>query len=381
MKIAIYGAGKCGEYVLSEIQADKKANIICITFVDNSEELCQKQKYGISIINIDEFMTLYSENTDGVLIAATSPLVAQEMALSLLKRGFSNIFLMPEVILGGKLPILNKNGDLISYIKSIKCCKPVLPYIEYHVSDFCNLKCKGCGHFSNIVTEKKLPDINEFKESLLGLKKKFKNIKVFRLMGGEPFVNPDLGKFIYETKRVFPYSEITIVTNGLLFERITDETIKAIEDCNAVVDISQYPPTREMIEKIINFAEEKQIRLSLGEQKVKFMKQVYRGENPDYEMAYKNCISNKCHFLRGKYLYPCPAVSLVYENKDFLGKNIDEKLVRDNSFDLINGEEDGWEILKKITEPFKFCMHCSTKGEWFDWSISGREAKKEDWLV
>lgn len=43
-----------------------------------------------------------------------------------------------------------ENGDISKMIYPIDYNKPQLSYIEYHVSNHCNLKCKGCGHYSNL---------------------------------------------------------------------------------------------------------------------------------------------------------------------------------------------------------------------------------------
>ena len=72
---------------------------------------------------------------------------------------------------------------------------------------------------------------------------------------------------------------------------------------------------------------------------------------------------------------------LFYENKDFLGLNISEEFLNKNSVDLINGVEDGWDILKKLSSPSGFCKYCSSDVEWFDWEPSNANIRKEDWIV
>lgn len=267
------------------------------------------------------------------------------------------------------------------YIKHISYCKPVLPYVEYHVSDYCNLKCKGCGHFSNLVTEKVFPDIEEFKIEIKKLTKRFKNIKHFRLMGGEPFVNPDLRLFLYEVRKGFPYADIRIVSNGLLIPQMNDETAEAIRECGAIIDISQYPPTRDSIGKILAFTQEKNLQIQIGEKITLFFKQLNFTTSIDSARVYSKCNSRKCHFLRKGRLYCCGAPILFFENKEFLTLNIKKRDVDNASFDLINGNEDGWQILEKFLSPFDFCKYC-TDSQWFDWSVSKKnEIKKEDWIV
>lgn len=380
MKIAIYGAGSCGEYIIQEINSTPISKVEIEVIIDNNPCFSGRTKYNLPIVGLEKFIDIYQNIVECVLVTAWDTLQAQEMAVSLLNKNYNNIYLLPENMCGGRLPLLTQDGKFMSYVKHISFVKPVLPYAEYHVSDFCNLKCKRCGHFSNLVTEKIFPDIREFKDVLDELSKKFRNIKRFRLMGGEPFVNPDLGLFIYEVKRVFPYSDIRVVSNGLLLPNISDRTVEAIKACGAVIDVSQYPPTRHMIEKIITFVQEKKLKIAIGEKITKFMVQKGLDTTEDFERIWTNCFSKACHFLRGRRLYPCPAVILFYENKEFLELNITEEETYKHSFDLNNGNEDGWEILKKFLCPFDFCKYC-TDMEWFDWSVSKDAVKKEDWFA
>lgn len=378
MRLAVYGAGKCGEYVMQEIKGCTNSKIEGALFIDNNTNLQGRDE--TPVISLECFMESYCGTVDGVLVAASDELTVQEMVVSLLNRNYQNIYLLPENVLRGKLPILEKNGNLASYIKHISRCKPILPYVEYHVSDYCNLKCKRCGHFSNLVTEKLFPDIEEFRIALAELGKRFQNIKKFRLMGGEPFINPDLRLFIYEVRKAFPYADISIVSNGLLLPHISEETAEAVRDCGAIIDISQYPPTRKIIGKILKAAEEKNLNVYLSEKIDSFFKSVSSDMSLDYEKIYKDCGSRTCHFLRNGRLYFCPAVSLLFEYKDFLGLDIKEEEVLTHSFDLKNSNETGWEMLKKMLCPFEFCKHC-TQRKWYEWSFSDKIIKKEDWLV
>lgn len=254
MKIAIYGAGSFGEYVWNQIRLIKKSKISCNIFIDKNYQIYNGKKNGLKVIGVNEFFLKYSEDIDGVLIAASSLIYRQEMVLSLIRRGYENVYVVPIEVLTGRLPVLDNEGNFLSYITPFKYSMPVLTYVEYHVSDYCNLKCKGCGHFSNLVTEKKFPKIETFEDMLFGLSKKFRNIKVFRLMGGEPLINPQLPLFIYAVKKFFPYADIRIASNGLLVAEMKTPLVNAIRECNVTVDISQYPPTRLIMEKIIAFS-------------------------------------------------------------------------------------------------------------------------------
>lgn len=380
MKVAIFGAGKRGEYVVRKIQEHNDAKVEAVIFIDNDPIYLNKYKLGIPVVSLKELGKFF--HREGYIIVAAELYTAQEMAVLLLVNGYNNIYMVSNDVIDSELPILNKEGNFMSYIRHIKYCKPCLPYLEYHVSEHCNLKCKGCGHFSNIVKKEKFPNKNEFGSSLFGLSKKFSNIKMIRLMGGEPFLNPDLAFFIYKAKEIFPYSDIRIVTNGLILSKTSTNIIKAIKECGATIDISQYPPTRDIIEDIICFADDNQVKIQIGLEIKSFFASLKSdvNYNTNVERIFSSCISKTCYFLKDKRLYPCPLGILLYENRDFLELDISKEAVMSNSFDLIEGDESGWDILKKLFYPNGFCKYC-TEQRVFAWDTSRGEAKKEDWMV
>lgn len=379
MKIAIYGVGKCGEYVFQNIKMCKNSKIKCNLFIDNNPDYYGKQKGDLPIVNLECFIKLYRESVDCVLVAVSDVIVTQEMVVSLLNYNYDKILLIPEKTWEARFPILGLDGKFKAYIKNYSLFKPVLKYIEYHVSDYCNLKCKGCGHYSNLITKKEFPDIEEFKESLKGLSRRFINIMMFRLMGGEPFVNSDLNLYIYKVREEFPYTDIRIVSNGLLLPKVSKRVVNSIKECGAIIDITQYPPTRDKLEYILEFIEENQLKFTIGSEVKNFFSQLSKSSSENFEEIFFNCYSKTCYFLRKNYLYPCPSVVLTYENRDFLELDISEKSVVKNSFDLINGKESGWDMLKKMLAPNDFCRYC-TEMKWYEWSIS-KDIKKEDYFA
>ena len=45
-------------------------------------------------------------------------------------------------------------------------CMQHLDYLEMHLMNSCNLKCKGCSHFSNIATDEDIEDISSFEKNI-----------------------------------------------------------------------------------------------------------------------------------------------------------------------------------------------------------------------
>ena len=135
--------------------------------------------------------------------------------------------------------------------------KSYLPYLEYHVADHCNLKCRGCEHYSGLVESPKFPVFNDFEVQFTKLKSLIDDIGVIRILGGEPLLNKELGKYMVLTRKLYPYASICIVTNALLIKSMDDEFYDLMRRENIYFSISFYPPLENNMTDIISFLKEK----------------------------------------------------------------------------------------------------------------------------
>ena len=71
MKIAIWGAGKFGQYVMEQLLANDSVELQCI--IDNYADSCQKIN-NIEIVSPNVFLKRYDSETDCVLVAFTEGL-------------------------------------------------------------------------------------------------------------------------------------------------------------------------------------------------------------------------------------------------------------------------------------------------------------------
>ena len=83
-----------------------------------------------------------------------------------------------------------------------------LEYLEVHAAHHCNLNCKGCGHYSNIIAPE-LPSLSEFERDTFRLSKRINHIQKIRLLGGEPLLNPELPQMVQIMNDAFPNSDIS----------------------------------------------------------------------------------------------------------------------------------------------------------------------------
>ena len=94
----------------------------------------------------------------------------------------------------------------------------MIPYFETHITEACNLKCRGCSHFS-VFAKPKHKDLAEFEREFKRLSE-IEEIGIIRLMGGEPLLNPNFMEYCRIARKYFPDAQICLVTNGTLDERL-----------------------------------------------------------------------------------------------------------------------------------------------------------------
>lgn len=105
----------------------------------------------------------------------------------------------------------------------------MINYIEHHIVDHCNLNCAGCSHFSPLAPQW-FEDINDFKKDFNQLAQ-LTDVRTIRIMGGEPLLHPNFELFCAAARDFFPNSDIWIVTNGILLQKL-DIKEKALHACN-----------------------------------------------------------------------------------------------------------------------------------------------------
>lgn len=140
-----------------------------------------------------------------------------------------------------------------------------LYYLEYHIADHCNLNCNGCSHFSPLVPGEKYPTINEIEHEFLQIKKIVEHIEWIRILGGEPFLNRDWKKYVELTRKLWPYSKISIVTNGLQVKTLSEEDVECIKNNDVDLNLSLYPLVWNSIDEIVEFIKEKQMEFTIND--------------------------------------------------------------------------------------------------------------------
>lgn len=375
MNIFIYGLGKCGKYVFNKINEHKNPQIKILGWIDKNKGQIDT---GLPCFTIEEFLKLDKTEIDAVLVASVNNTFVNEMVFSLRRGGFEEIYLFDDKISIWNNEVLNNEGYFTTNIRHFRNIKPVIRYVDFMIVEHCNLNCRRCSFFSNLA-EEKYADIIYFNKMVDGLKRKFSSTEFFVLLGGEPLLNHQLPDYIKIVKEAFPDTMLKITTNGLLVTSMSDELIESMKKYKATLRISQYPPTTKIMHRIQDFLSKKGISYFFTDPIVSFDKFICDGTE-DPKVAYNaNCSKVKCPEIYDGRLYTCSLIPAIYKNQKFLGFSISKEEIEQVSFDLLDGNKDGWTILEMMNKPNKLCRYC-TVPEAVEWSSYGKHCK-EDYLV
>jgi organic radical activating enzyme len=112
--------------------------------------------------------------------------------------------------------------------------------LEYNLADHCNLSCRECSHLSPYI-RKHFASLESFERDLSRLAEVYR-VHRFRFVGGEPLLNREIRRFVQSVRRCGIATEIEIVTNGLLLERLDEQLLQHIDS----VVVSAYPAAGDL---------------------------------------------------------------------------------------------------------------------------------------
>ncbi|MBD3170039.1 MAG: radical SAM protein [candidate division Zixibacteria bacterium] len=258
-----------------------------------------------------------------------------------------------------------------------------VPYLEFNLTEHCNLRCRYCGQFAPF-NRVYYADFDTFCKDLTALSRVYYTNR-FRFTGGEPLLHKDIVKFARAVKECRIAGEIFVCTNGKLVDKMPDELFDLID----VLDISWYPASGDKSK--IESAKEKCQRYDTKLHIMKVRKfQVNNVSKPitDEQLVreiYQSCRiahAYHCHtFYNGRY-YKCakPLFMKSYFSKIDLaipdleiedGIPIHKPNLRDRLVMYMHSEE-----------PLKSCFYClGTSGNYLDWRELTHDEKESPPII
>jgi ABC-2 type transport system ATP-binding protein len=241
--------------------------------------------------------------------------------------------------------------------------------LEYHLVDSCNLRCAGCSHYSSLLDKETYPSLEDIINDLQYLKNKIgDNLKWLRLLGGEPLIHPDINECLKNIRKLFPNTEISIVTNGLLLKKMKQDFYDTCLNSKIVIRITDYGVID--LENTLNTLRERGIIADCYKRAHIWRYQHIRLTEDRIDCLKRCRYKNNCNNYKNGKIYLCPHIAYIEYFNKYFNKNIKLEESDYISLDKVKSFE---EIIEKINNAkpnfcYQYCNYYDTNhpktGEW-----------------
>lgn len=361
MGLYIYGAGEIGKNTLCRL---KDYGEECDGFVDTFKtgEYMNHKIYSMEEIDKQSTIIISVLNTNQIL-----------SIFRLLKENdFNNIYWyydFTNVISGltGLTAFLGREClDMMGWGTLI------MPHIELHIADNCNLNCKGCTHFAPLFKELGC-DLEDRVGDVAKINSLFDEVFRLDILGGEPLLNPELKDYIIALRKELPNSFIQIYTNGILMPKLDKKVLEVMHENNIGVTISEYYPTHQMIDIIVEVLNDYSINYRLAKYDWKQNFNIPLSLSSDSKYPQK-CISDGCFTVANGLIAKCPTLMYVEKFNTVFNQSLPTEGIY--KIDDYKNGEDLLSDMNKVVPLCKHCIQCDTK-----WSVCGKEITVDDFAV
>jgi len=262
-----------------------------------------------------------------------------------------------------KLKILIKQID-----KKLNIYKNKVPYLNLLATHFCNLNCKGCGAFMplyNLDKEKKYMRLEDLEKCLIRYNELFydSSADIIDIVGGEPLLHPQISEFCEIVRKYNPKSKISVITNGILIDKMKDEFFETLIKNDIKLTLSIYGEGIYFEKFNIDLTESGDMDCSKCS-----------GHLPIVNVDKMDVSFGGVQLIEDGTLYYC-AFDCVKKINEFFGTEISFEAKLQKGYDYINifEVESKEEILKMFQQEkcpmSRFCH----KRDFFEWDISERD--------
>ncbi len=359
LDIVLYGAGNYGITFKRYLEKIHNVKIKNFVVTDTCAELRSVDDVAVNAID--------TQDRECKLVICVSEQKQSDLIEKAMNLGFNKIYVM-----------LN---EYVRYMKSelnekhLNCLETLK--FEVHITDHCNLNCKGCYHFSPI-SEPVFLSTEEFEKDMRRMHQVCEDkVSSITLLGGEPLLHPQITDFFRIVRLYFQKCRVNLLTNGTLLKDMKDSFWRSLVENRITLCCTKYPVYVDY-----NVIEEKAAQYGI---KVIYHNDVGAGQktlikypfdisgSQDVEWNYKHCTrSNKCITLKHGRIFTCPMAAHAHIAKDFFGLNLE--LSADDSISIYQVKTMR-EISEFLVKPIPFCRYCDLKKKpkQMEWKVSKKE--------
>ena len=353
MKYFIFGAGNIGRLFYKKLPEQAKLSVC--GFIDNDKSKQGEMIEGKKIMPMDEALAL----ADNIIIAMKSRFMLDAYKMVKNSGYTGRVYVMKQACQYSSCEEVN-SLDVDDHICAVSMDMPLLEQVETDIVAHCNLKCKHCGHRSNVL-KPEFMSIESFNRDVSRLAELYAGCERFKILGGEPLLHPKVGDFVKALRRSLPLTVIYVTTNGLLLPKIKDGVLKDMRSAGAIFEISCYPPTQQILHDIHERCNAYGIECVVSS----LIKEFYVFENrepcEDMAEAYRHCLYPKCHSMKDGYIAVCGAGIFGQRNAEMDGKPISDEEFAPNRINLYDTSLTGEKLNKLLRSPIPLCRSCGVR--------------------
>lgn len=237
-------------------------------------------------------------------------------------------------------------------------------HIDLNVCEHCTHKCVACSHASPILAPWSMP-LEMIERDLTALKP-FLRVGNVQVLGGEPLLHRDIVEVLRLVKRVRIDRRSTVITNGSLLPRMTDEFWRELE----YLQISVYPKLDRACVALAE-AKSREYGFALGTTEFHDFYRQLKAVPDDGAASFRDCRWRKeCFTVHRGHFYLCAQSA-------FFPKAILHQPAETDGLPLEGLTEEKLAAFMARTEPFAACTVCRANTMLSDpW----REAKRSEWI-
>ncbi len=361
IEVFVYGAGYVGKKVYEKV-SEYYSELSIIGYIDEEKK---GNLYDIPIIRLEDYNRLEVP----VIIALERRKSVLQVYGNLRKKGAKNIYMYQ-----------NRNNpryeeqEFLSdeCIKILADADHIIPHIETHAVDYCNLNCKACIHFSALYKKEEQDTLTVYSD-IEKIRCISRDILSFYIMGGEPLLREDLSDIVETSRKSFPNSDIQLLTNGILISERLHDLLNTLHKTNVTVTISEYSATKDHTEKMLRVLEKYKVSYIIRtfDTKSTFIKTLSLNKETPYK---KICICDGCVNIYKGRIARCPAVMYL----DKLNDTFSLELPNSGIYQ-IEEFSDALSLNSAMEAPIALCDHCVEYK--VNWAQCGKKYKLEDFVV
>jgi hypothetical protein len=250
--------------------------------------------------------------------------------------------------------------------------KPVLFHFEVHITDHCNLNCKGCAHFSNLCPPT-FADLGEFESDMHSMAETFSRVEQIYLLGGEPLLHPQVIEFLRVARKEFPKTRIYLMTNGIMVMRMKEDFWQTLAETDVILLCDSYPIGLP-VDEINAMGERYHVKVEWTIPREEFFKiPIDPAGGHDAAGSFGKCQGfNNCPIIKDGRLYPCAYTAFADVFRARFGIE-GLQLSETDSIDMRH-HPDPEEVMQFLRNPVPWCANCDMdRRTFYAWGRSNRD--------